>query len=43
MVQKLFDGDIESTMTCSMTDYDAIPNDLCMNLTSMPLNIEVAV
>ncbi|KYG34642.1 hypothetical protein AZF08_09635 [Bacillus gaemokensis] len=34
LVQKSFDRDIETYMDCSMTDYDAIPNNLCMNLTS---------
>lgn len=34
LVQKSFDRDIETYIDCSMADYDAIPNNLCMNLTS---------
>ncbi len=34
LVQKSFDRDIETYIVCSMADYDAIPNNLCMNLTS---------
>ncbi len=34
LVQKSFDRDIETYIDCSMADYDAILNNLCMNLTS---------
>ncbi|MBY0595913.1 hypothetical protein [Bacillus bingmayongensis] len=34
LVQKSFDRGIETYIDCSMVDYDAIPNNLCMNLTS---------
>ncbi len=34
LVQKSFDRDIETYIDCSMADYDEIPNNLCMNLTS---------